>query len=82
MTDWKSQRTQALVFGVGSIILGLVFDLLWSFVGIGTRYGNPLPPSPVVGLAISMVGLAVGLGAFRYALRHPSGVNAEKKAES
>jgi len=71
MTDWKSQRTQALVFGTGSILVGLVLGWELGTVGWGGR-GYTLPPSPLAGVIVAVLGVIAGLLAFRFALRHPS----------
>jgi hypothetical protein len=61
LTDKKSQKGQAIVYGVGMVLLGLLIG----FVEIPFKGGGSAPPNLFIGVLI----VAVGLLVLVYALR-------------
>ncbi|MDA4127520.1 MAG: hypothetical protein OK452_10035 [Thaumarchaeota archaeon] len=69
MIDWGSRRDQMIMFGAGCIVLGTILAYDYAFVGIPVRFLPPLPPNPLAGLTIGIIGLSVGLVSIYYGLK-------------
>ncbi len=68
MTDWRSQRTQRFIGGIGCILLGTILGIVWGTIEIPLRYLPPLPPNPFVGLSVGILGVFSGFLVIRSAI--------------